>query len=352
MAEESGQEKISPPSDYRLREARRRGDVVKSDELTQAFLFLTAWGLLAAGGEYYFSRFRQLLLDFLKPELLRGDLPDSRLFEQALQAWLNLGLLTLPFLLVVCAVSLGISLMQVRPLFSFEPLKPAWQKLNPIEGVRNLLFTGKVWRDLALNLVRFAVILLIVYLNVKNALRDLTLAARLGVPHSAQLAAALLSRLVLQAGLWFILTGAADSLLRRHDYLRKLSMTRKEVEDEQKQFEASPETRQRQREFRDELLDIGGLENVPAATFVAVNPTHLAIAIGYREGEVPKVIAKGRGLSARQMMCLAHQHKVPVLRRIQLARSLFLVPLGQEVPKELWQAVAIIIRELTALSRR
>jgi type III secretion YscU/HrpY family protein len=338
-------EKTEQPTPKRLRDARRKGQVFRSHDFTQAFLFLTAAGVLALGGSAFWRELQKLLVGFFQPSLLTGELTTDSLLRRTGEAWIHTFVLVTPLLGALVMVSAGLNFLQVRALFAPEVIKPKLEKLNPLRGLQNMFFQGRTYIELIKNLVKFAVIFWLCYSTFRSYLRDTLLTARLGLPQIAEVAARLILSLLFKVGAAFVILGAADFLLQKRQYLKGLMMTRYEVEKEFKEEEGDPQIKQMRKRAHEEIMAETMMENVPRADVVVVNPTHLAVAIRYDEQSMsaPKITAKGQGTVAQRLVGIAKDSKVPILRNVPLARSLFGLEVGSEIPEELYEAVAEVL---------
>jgi flagellar biosynthetic protein FlhB len=346
-------EKTEQPTQKRIREARKKGQVFKSHDITQALLFLTAAGILAGAGGLFVDQLRKLLAEFLQPELLSSQIEPSLMLERTGAAFARYLLLCAPMMLAMTVVSSAAVFLQVKPLFSPEVVKPKMEKLNPIEGFKNIFFKSKTYIELLKNLIKFSVVLALAWFVIRGSLRDAVLASRLSVEDMGALAGHLVSGFLLRAGVLFLLIGAADFLLQKKLYMKSLMMSKEEVKQEYKQDEGDPHVKQMRKHLHEEALMGGAALKVPKADVVVVNPTHLAIALKYDEETMgaPEVVAKGREELAAKIREIAEQHRVPVLRNVPLAHSLYAVELGREIPEDLYEAVAEVLNWVFQLRR-
>jgi flagellar biosynthetic protein FlhB len=338
-------EKTEPPTQKRIRDARKKGQVAKSNDLVQAVLFLAAGGVLALGGGAYVTELRQIMRGFFQPEVLRGDMPASQLLARTGYAWQRAMLLLAPMLIALTAVSALVSFLQVNFLFSFEVIKPKLDKLNPVTGLKNIFFKPRTYLELAKNLVKFAIVLWLAYATVKPALRDVMMTARLDLLETGRIAAKLMFQLLFKIGGAFLVIGAADYLIQKRLYLKDLRMSKYEVQREHKEEEGDPRVKHQRKQLHQQILQQGALVRVPRAHAVIVNPTHLAVAIRYDEAtmQAPQVTAKGQDAMAQKIIAIARQNHVPVVRNVGLARGLYGVEIDAEIPEQLYEAVAEVL---------
>jgi len=346
-------EKTEQPTPKRLKDARKKGQVAKSHDLTHAALFLTAVGVLAAGGGAYVSELRSIMTGLFQPPMLTGVLSDDELLRRTGSAWGRALLLTSPLLGALFVTSAAMTFLQVKSLFSLEVIKPKPEKLNPIKGFQNLFFKARTYLELLKTLVKFAVIFSVAYMVFMGSIRDIILTAR-GDPLTAgRLASTVMFKLLFRASLIFLVLGAADFLLQKRMHLKSLKMSKYEVQKEYKEDEGDPHIKHLRKQLHEELLANTVMNKVPRADAVVVNPTHIAVAIEYDEAAMnaPIVSAKGKMLLAERIIALAREHHIPIVRQIPLAHSLYEVNVGSEIPEDLYAAVAEVLNWVYTLAQ-
>ena len=344
-------EKTEQPTSKRLRDSRKKGQVLKSQDLTQAFSFLAAAGLLAAAGPLFVSQIRELLAACLSPELLRGPISNQMLFNQLEAGMTRFLILTAPAMCGLALVAAAIVFLQVKPLFSPDVNKPKFDKLNLIQGFQNIFFKAKTYVEAGKSVLKLVVIFAIVWYAIKGSMRELILTSRLGVENAGALAGSLITGMMLRAGGVFLLIGAADFLLQRKFYMKNLMMSKDEIKQEYKQDEGDPHIKHQRKQLQEQMAMHGATVKVPKASVVVVNPVHLAVALEYDEKAMgaPVVTAKGREEMAAKIRELAKSHNVPILQNVALARSLYEVQLGTEIPAGLYEAVAEVLNWVNEL---
>ena len=342
-----GGEKTEKPTEKRLRDARRKGQVAKSHDLSSAVLLLAAVAVLwvASGhmGEWL-SRAMTEQLEFAAS--FKGELNE----EVALGALgsgvkaMVLALAPLFGLLVVAAVL--VNYFQVGSVFSFEPLKPKAEKLKPAEGFKQKFLKGRPYIELAKTVLKLAVACLVVGAVLWGARGDVVRLTRQPPDVAAAYTAALVFEIGIKIGLVFLALGAADYFLQRFLHRKELMMTKHEVREEYKETEGNPLHKSLRRQLHREILMQSIMAAVKRANVVVVNPTHVAVALRYERGETdaPVVVAKGAELVAAKIRELATEAGVPVTRDVPLARALFELEVDDEVPEELYEAVAVVLR--------
>jgi flagellar biosynthesis protein FlhB len=174
-----------------------------------------------------------------------------------------------------------------------------------------------------------------------------------GVAQAASFTLSLGLGIGIKVGLVFLLVGAGDYFLQRFLYLKEMRMTKQEVKQEFKESEGDPHIKGARRRLHHEILARNMVSAVRGANVVVVNPTHVAVALKYDDAlmDAPTVVAKGAGPLAAQIRRVAEESKVPIMRDVPLARTLFDLEVDAEVPEELYEAVAVVLRWVYGLAQ-
>lgn len=336
-------EKTEQPTHKKLQDARKQGQVAKSKDFTQTLLILVIFGYLVFGGAALFNSLAQLIL---MPVGLM-DLPfraaaDVTMSELAKQAFL----LMLPFLLIVVGVGIFAEMIQSGVLFAFEALKPKGEKINPATNLKNM-FSMKSLVEFIKSILKIAVLGVVVYLLLRQELPAMLTIPQAGVAGVGSTVAALMQALLVNVAVAYVVISLADLLYQRYEHRKQLMMSKEEVHREYKEMEGDPHIKHQRRHLHQEMLQEGATHAASRATVLVTNPTHLAIALRYEEGEtpLPVVTGKGEGWVAEQMVKAARAAGVPVLQNIELAQSLMReAQLDHYIPSDLVEPVAEVLR--------
>lgn len=341
---DSGQ-KTEQPTPKKLRDARKKGQVAKSQDLSNAFLFLTAAVVLGFIAPGLVEDFKSLLLSFLDEKTFSGNEAPGALMARAGEAWWQILTLSLPLLVGVAVMAALISFLQVQALFSPEAIKPSLEKLNPLQGAKNIFAKPKTYIELVKHIIKLAAVLGIVYANARALLPTLLSTLRAQPEQALPIVGELLSDLFLQIGAFFLALGAADFILQKKLHIKELMMTKEEVKREFKSDEGDPLIKGQRRELHNQIINESSIGEVRSADVIVVNPTHIAVALRYVEEmmDAPQVSTKGREERAKEIIRLARKYNVPVLRNVPLARSLVQVEIGREIPEDMYAAVAEVL---------
>jgi flagellar biosynthetic protein FlhB len=338
-------EKTEQPTPKKIKDARKKGQVFKSKDIVQALLFLTAAAVVTMGGSAYVSELSGLMKEFFQPDVMIGTMPQNAMLARTGYAWSKVLILMAPLLGALVIVSVAGNFIQVKSLFAPEVIKPKFEKLNPISGFKNIFFSPNTYLELAKNLIKFIVVLWVLYLAIKGSLRDIIPTAGMRLDQTASLAGRLMNSMMFKVGAVFAVLGAADFMIQKKLFMKKMKMSKEEVKQEYKEQEGDPHIKHMRKHLMHQLMHGSVAQNVPKATAVVANPTHLAVAIRYEEAsmQAPRITAKGQDSMALKIIEIAKEHKVPVIRNIGLAHVLIDLEIGHEIPEDLYEAVAEVL---------
>ena len=344
MAEEFGQAKTEAPTEHRREEARDEGRVAYSTELSAGLLLLAAVAALWLGAQALGGG----LLEILRQGLLNARSQDisPQQATALLIALTGHGFeLSGLFLGMLFAMAFGAGMIQAG--FRMNPglLRPRWDKLSIANGWSRLFSLAALMRGL-MAVVKVSVVALIAFWVLQGKGPQIAMVGRCPLTAAAAQGWELALRLALAIAAALLLVGLADYCFQRWRHEQSLWMTKQELKEESKREEGDPLIKARVRKLQRQAARKQMMRDVPRATVVLTNPTHLAIAIRYERGKMkaPKVVAKGAGFVAKRIVALARRHAVPVVERKPVAQALFkAVQVGQEIPAALYFVVAEIL---------
>jgi flagellar biosynthetic protein FlhB len=338
-------EKTEQPTQKRLNDSRKKGEVFKSKDFTQALLFMTAAAVLTMGGPSYVLELSDLMKQSFQPSVMQGDIPLSMMLSRFGYAFSKFTILSTPLLAALMLAAVASNFVQVKALFAPEVIKPKFDKLNPVNGFKNIFFSSKTYIEMAKTLVKFVVVFWILYSVIKGGLRDIVPTAGMPIGQTVKLAAHLMSGILLKAGAVFVVIGGADFLIQKKMFMKKMMMSKEDIKEEYKEQEGDPHVKHMRRHMFEQMMHESVAVNVPRATVIVANPTHLAIALRYDEAsmQAPQVTAKGQDSMALRIIDIAKKNHVPVVRNIGLAHSLFDLETGHDIPEDLYEAVAEVL---------
>ncbi len=345
MAEEdTGQEKSQEPTQKRIQDARKKGDIARSKELTTlALLMASAASALLFGGAVGQTMLDLFTFNF---DLRRDELIDKafmsyHLYRSLFDAFLSLW----AFFLLVTIATIFSSVALGGWNFSGESLQPKGSRLDPIAGIKRMFSLKslvELFKAIAKVLIVGAIAILAVYILRPELMMLTSEAVKAAIDHSVTILA--WAFLVISAAMIFIVL--VDVPFQLYDYNKKLKMTMQEVKDEMKSTEGKPEVKSKIRQLQYEMSQRKMMKEVPTADVVITNPTHYAVAIRYdqSQSDAPIVIAKGVDFVALKIREVAQEHEITILEAPSLARALYYAAeIDEEVPTGLYTAVAQVL---------
>jgi flagellar biosynthetic protein FlhB len=330
---------------YKLQKARDKGQVGKSTEVVTALVFTVAvvylywqgWdGLLAL------FRYDRALLS----QAGRIDASTANLWHLVGGIIGDAGTMLAPFLATLMLTGIVANLVQTGPVLSMEPVKPDFDRANPVNGLKKL-FSMRTLFDAARSIVKLVLLGLVVFQALKGLAAHFFQLAALPTVSLARTIVEDAAGTALKIALMLCLIAAVDYGYTRSEFNKKMRMSRRELKDESKHREGDPRIRARLRELRREALKRSmAVRQTRTADVVLTNPTHFAVALRYVHGEMqsPQLVAKGAGSVAASMREIAAHHRIPVVQNPPLARALYHdIDLNQHVPPTLYAQVARIL---------
>jgi len=335
-----------PATPHKLKKAHERGSIIRSAELTFAFVLLACVACVYGLG-LQLSDGVALVIRRGLSFAARNELTGASALTYA--GVLSTRVLTVmaPALFLVWLMALLIGALQARGVFTAEPLKPDFSRLNPMNGLKRV-FSIRSLHELLRSAAKMTVVGLAMTVWLRHHLNDL-LSLPTRMPRSMQQhgIGLLGSALTMLAGI-VLLFAVADFLFNRWEYMRQMRMSRREIKDEHKEREGDPRIRARLRDLRAQWLKrMRQLSKVRSADVLLTNPTHYAVALEYRLGEMPApmITARGAGEMALRMREEARRRGVPIVEHPPLTRALFAVRESQLfVPEEHFNQVARVLR--------
>ncbi|WP_208558977.1 flagellar biosynthesis protein FlhB [Marinilactibacillus kalidii] len=341
MAEKDG--KTEKPTPKKLQDARKKGQVPKSQDLSSALSFVSFALAFTALSTYVFQRTFVFLHNMLKLGFSVDNI-QNELGSIGITSMMYLIVISAPFLIIAFITGVVGNLVQVGFMFSGEALKPSLKKINPISGFKNI-FGKKAVFGLIKNLSKLFIVVGFTLLTLKDSAVLIMNSGNIGTPRIFTFMIGTVSRLCFILAIFLAILGVGDYIFQRYTHKKELMMSMQEIKDEYKEMEGDPQVKaQRKARYR-ELLS-GKISDVDEATVIITNPTHFAIAIRYDQSkdEVPVVLAKGQDIMAQRMKERAKEKEVPMIENRPLARALYKdVEAGSPVPMELYQAIAEIL---------
>ena len=335
-------EKTEEPTPQKLKQARDKGQVAKSQDAVQAIGFVGTFAVIGLTFGSIGEQFMELIVASFDAATREGDLPTA--LDVMMDAFIDTLVMSLPVLGTAFIFAVASNYMQVGFLFTIHPLKPDIKKLNPIAAIKQMISKKKLV-ELIKMVVKFGLVSVVTFYAVKDAVRDVVLTARMDLPAAMQVAGTIIYNIAVRVAFLFIVIAAVDFFWQRHAFKKDMMMSKYDVKQEFKQSEGDPQLKAERKALAEELLLHGSQQNVANADAVVTNPAHIAVAIKYDKDKhaAPVVVAKGLRKNAEKIKEIARQAGVPILRNVPLAQALNKLDIDEEIPEELYEAVAEVL---------
>ncbi len=351
MGEQSG-DKSEEPTPHKLQEARKKGQVVKSKEVTTAMLVLMTYLVLHATAK---GMLEQVLDYFRYAWSYLGEEMSMSVIGHLLQKGLFLMLLLLaPILATIFGVALLIEALQTGFNVSSEPLMPKLSKINPIEGLKRM-FSMKGLVELIKSIVKMAIIFFIMQGAIMSEIHTIMMMSEMTIMQSVAVAGRIAYQVAIRVALFYLVIAAFDYFYQRYEFMKQMKMSKQEVKEEYKRLEGDPLIKQRMRDAQRAASQGRRSKGAAGADAVVTNPTHLAVAIKYDATMMrsPMVVAKGKMLVAELIKKIAAENNVLIFERPELAQQLYATTeIGQEIPADLFKPIAHLLAFVYDIRKR
>ncbi len=343
MAKDSSQEKTENATPKRLREARKKGDVAKSKDLSTVFVLICVFAAIAFTASHISSSIKEFMTHCYglvsKEQINLKDVSEA--LTMLLWTWLKV---VGPVLAAGFCGALLIGLVQVGGVFSTEPLKPKPEKLNPVEGFKNM-FKVVTFIELLKNIVKLSMVIYLAYQTVKSYIQEILLASKVTIIEAVQMTGQVVYSFFLKIAAVFIVVALIDMAVQKWNYQKRHKMSKDEVKREYKQDEGDPQIKGERRRLHREMVFGDVKQGVKKADAVVSNPIHVAVAVAYDREEMaaPEVIVKGQRSFAELILQIAREENIPIIRNIPLAWSLLQVDEGDAIPEDLYEPIAEVL---------
>ena len=353
MAEQDKGQKTEKATPRKIKEARKEGNYAKSTDINSAAVLIfgiialsfIGSGLLSSISGIFRSTYNSI-------HLINVNLENYP--SQVVSGFSSFFLMLFPILFIVMIGGLISNFGQAGFLISSKAIEPKLSKISPIKGLTRI-FSSKSIVELIKGILKVFIvggIASLVILSTVNSLDNLIIL----LPNSiVSFFGQVMVKMTLQITIALSIMAFADYAWQRFDHQKKLMMTKQEVKDEQKRYEGNPEIKSRIKSVQQSLSRNRMIQEVPEATVVVTNPTHIAVALKYDQGSkdsAPKIVAMGQRKIAQRIREVATEAGVPIIENKPLARNLFKsLKVGMEIPAVFYQAVAEILAKVFMMKK-
>jgi len=343
-------EKTEKASPKKLRDAKKKGQVAKSQDLPAAFTFIASIWIVLALSEFLYQELGSFIVATFN-QIAKGD-TSTAVAALMYQANYIIFYCSIPALALVSLVGVTITFLSVGPVFAPEVFKFDIKKFDPVQNLK-AKFKLKTVVELIKSLLKIGIASWIIYDVMYNSLPVLIRAVSMPMASTLLIFHAFLMEVVIKVGLFFIIVAVADFCYQKKDFAKEMMMEKFEVKQEYKNSEGDPHIKGKRRQIAQEIAyQEGPTGGVKKAQAVVTNPTHLAIAIGYNKeiDAAPYILAMGEDELASRIVAIAEANDIPVVRNIKLAHKLWNEgDVYEYVPEDTYEVIAEIIKWIASL---
>lgn len=352
FAEGPGGEKTEKATPKKKEKAREEGQVARSTEITTALMFIIMFSFLKILGSNILTKLIWYTKNIYSLFSIR-DLTINYAMEIIKNAIITLLGIVAPFFIIAVLVGFVANFVQVGWHPTGKPLIPKLNRMNPLNGIKRI-FSLRSSLELLKALLKISIILLIVYNSIKNYEKLVNIFYDLPVLEAYSLIVNICFDIGIKVGAFFVIVALIDYIYQRYDLNKQLKMTKQEVKEEYKQTEGNPQIKSKIKQKMREAAMRRMMQDLPKADVVITNPTHFAVAVKYDSNDqsAPLVLAKGADLIAARIKEIARENEIEIVENKPLARTLYYtVDIGDEIPPDLYQAVAEVLAFVYNLKR-
>lgn len=336
-------EKATP---RRRREARKKGQVVKSMELNSAVVLLLLYLGFKLFGAFILKNLNTMVTDFLSDNYISDAMDfgtDAKMiYISALKYYV---IICAPFFAIAVITAVVINYLQVGFMFLPNLLAMRFDRINPFSGLKRI-FSMRAFVDFLKSILKLIIVGTVVYNEFKKSFDTIPNLIYIDLMEGSILIWTSIMNIMWKSGLALLVFGLFDYGYQWWEYEKSIRMTKEEVKQEYKLLEGDPQIKSRIKRVQRQMAMSRMMQKVPSADVIITNPTHYAVALEYNEkkGKAPVVIAKGKDLVALRIKEEAKKHNVEIVENKPLAQTLFkTTEIDQEIPEDLYQAVAEIL---------
>lgn len=347
-------EKTEKATPKKRQDSRKKGQVLKSQDVTSAIVLLFVFLFLFFAARFMKTRFFDFFVHSFTEFILIERLDVNQVMAIYIEVLLQMAIILLPIMAMAVIAGITGNLMQFGLLFTMEPLKFDLKKIDPIKGLKRI-FSVRALVELMKSILKISFIgsvtTFILWINLEKVLN---LAFKKPADTLATVSQ-LVALMGIVAAFVLLFIAILDYFYQKFDYEKNLRMSKQDIKDEHKTMEGDPLIKSRIKQRQREMAMRRMMQEVPNADVVITNPTHYAIAIKYDDGEMdaPIIVAKGVDFVAQKIKLIAKEHDIVTVENRPLARALYdEADLGDRIPEHFFKAVAEILAYVYRIQRK
>lgn len=337
----------------RKSDARKKGQVVKSQEAVSAIVLLVSFIALKTMGAGLYQKITELTNRVFEVYMNNDDIftiQGITILTAELAVWFLQAML--PIFCIIMLIGVVGNVMQSGLLFTLEAIKPKMSNISPLSGIKNTFSFKKVLEFFLKSIIKIVIVGGIAYTTINDNINEIIGVMNFSVSSIGKYIMSLSIDLGIKISAFLVIFSVGDFYIQRRKHNKELMMTKQEIKEEYKQTEGNPQIKAKIRQKQRQMSLSRMMQQVPKADVVIANPTHFAVAIRYdaEKSAAPIVIAKGQDYVALRIKAVAKENRVEIVENKPLARALYAqAEIGDAIPEELYQAVAEVLAYVYAL---
>ncbi len=338
-------EKTEKATPHKRNEERKKGSVVQSRDVVMVFSLLVMIITLQIFAPQLLNTLERTVISFISKGATTEQITVLNIPDIIMEVMITALLAVLPLLLISAAATIVATAAQTKLLFTWSAISFKFDKLNPINGIKNM-FSLRSFVELVKNILKLAILGVVSYFTLRDRLITIPNIMGMTIEEGLAFFGDMVLNLVLTLGIIFAVVAVLDYFYQRYDYEKKLRMSKDDIKEEYKQTEGDPQVKQKRKQKQMEMSQRRMMQAVPDADVIIRNPTHYAIAIAYdaTKHAAPVVVAKGADYLALKIIQTAEENNVMITENKPLARSLYeTVELDHPIPESFYVAVAEVL---------
>lgn len=347
-------EKTEKATPKRRRDERKKGNVFVSKDVVTVFTLLGGFYVLKFTFYSAYASLKGYLLKYLYYMETLADLSTDRVMEMAMDAILVAVKVVAPLMAFVVILSIAATVFQTKPLFVLDSLKPKFNRLSPLQGIKKIISVRSLVEVLK-GIIKISILFYILFDFIKGELTQLPRLLSVDLLTACGYMLQTVFSMAIKIGVAFAVISVFDFFYQKWEYERQLKMSKQEIKEEYKQLEGDPQVKGKIKQLQRQRAMSRMMQQVPDADVVIKNPTHFAVALRYNpeKDAAPVLLAKGQDHMALRIIKVAEENNVSVIENRPLARGIFATTeLNQELPREFYGAVAEILVHIYKLNHK
>ena len=340
-------EKTEKATPKKLRDARKKGQVAKSQDFPAAFTFVVSISAVVLSSGYIFQQLMGYFGYVFKG--ISGDVDMANRAGGYISGAFHVILsCCIPIMGLVAIVGLLVSFLTVGPVFSMEAMKPDLKRMNPVTNIKNM-FKFKTVFEVIKSVLKITGAVILIYTVMNGSLQELVATAAMSPLAITQVVASFLIKVAIRVGIFFLIIGLMDLVYQKYNFGKEMRMEKFEVKQEYKDTEGDPHIKSKRKQTAQEIAYQEGPGAARRARAIVTNPTHIAVALEYKEEEepAPRIVTMGMGLVADKIIQVAVEYNIPIMRNVELAHTLYQKgKISEYIPEETYKAVSEILKWL------